>query len=481
MTDGLRRPLVVVLGGGFTGAAVAYHLARRIEAGAAGIVVIEPRETLGAGLAYSTPEPSHRVNVPAAKMSLDSAEPEQFARWLEAANLPDGDPAAFEARGVFPQRRVFARYVAAMLAPLLADGRIVHLRTRAERVAQSEDGTFAVALRDGLPVKADVLVLATTHPLPAVPPALDPVRGSAGFIADPYDTAALARSFDADARILVLGNGLTAADTIATLDRLGHRGPITALSRNGLRSRGHPPAPLEPFGDFAAEPSRTALALLRRIRRTVGEAREAGLGWHAVLDAVRNQGGAIWRGLPEAERRRLVRRLRSFWDVHRFRIAPQVEAMLDRLTREGRLQTLAASLDSAREMPAGIEIRFRRRHVRHVETGTFDLVVNTTGPAHRDVIGAEPERSLHEAGLLRLDAVGLGLATGEDGRAVGLDGRVVPGLYVAGPLARGTFGELMGLLEVTRHAEFIAAQIAAAAPGLAAEAERSVGELARSA
>ncbi|WP_235919427.1 FAD/NAD(P)-binding protein [Aureimonas psammosilenae] len=453
-------PVVAIIGGGFTGAAVAYHLARLRAASAPAILVIEPRERLGSGLAYSTREPAHRINVPATRMSLDTSEPDQFSRWLDATGASRDDPASLDAGGgAFPQRGVFGRYVAAMLDPLLAEGRVLHRRDKAIGARRLEDGRFEIALASSGEVRADILVIATTHPLPAVPHALHPIKDAPGFIADPYDPKALA-GIEPKARVLVVGNGLTAADTVATLGRLGHRGPITTVSRNGLRSRGHASVPTEPYGDFTAPPARTALELLRRIRQAISAAAGEGLSWHGVLDAVRIAGQDIWRDLSESERARIVRHLRSFWDVHRFRIAPQVEAVLDRLTAQGRLVSLAASLRSSTPSPHRLDVEFRRRRTAASERQSFDAVVNTTGPAHRSIVAQEPVHSLHQAGLAMLDRVGLGLATARSGQALDRDGQAVPRLFIAGPLARGTFGELMGLPQVTDYAEFIARQVA---------------------
>ena len=95
------------------------------------IVVIEPREKLGSGLAYSAADPDHRLNVPDVKMTLRTDRPDDYARWLggraaPADIAPNGD--------VFTARATFGAYVADQMAPLLANGRVTHLRQTARSV-----------------------------------------------------------------------------------------------------------------------------------------------------------------------------------------------------------------------------------------------------------------------------------------------------------------------------------------------------------
>ncbi|TIW30763.1 MAG: hydroxyacylglutathione hydrolase, partial [Mesorhizobium sp.] len=262
------------------------------------------------------------------------------------------------------------------------------------------------------------------------------------------------------ASVLIVGSGLTSADTVAELDRRGHRGRILAVSRHGLRSRGHPDVRGEPFGDFVSAPASTALALLERVRSTLAAAEAAGVNWQSVFDQLRLQGPLVWSALGTEERMRLVRRLRVFWDVHRFRIAPQVASVLERRRAEGTFDNIAASLVASKQDGDRLAVSLRRRGQKQIETLQFDTVVNTTGPAHGKALHLNPAlRSLAEAGLIRADRHGLGIETGLDSRAVGPKGAPLAGLFVAGPLARGTFGELMGLPEVARHAQAVASEI----------------------
>lgn len=453
------RSLVAIIGGGVSGAGVAYHLALALKDKQPAITVFEPRHELGRGLAYDTTDPAHRINVPAGRMSLLPERLEHFLEWIGRLDAVADDPGAHRADGsLFPQRQLFGRYVACALQPLIETGAIRHCRARVIDV--SRDGAFwRISDSRGGQTLADYLVIATSHPAPSTPANLAALAGHPRFVAD----STIAGSLDVvrqDDRLLVVGNGLTAADVVASLAFSGHRGSVTSVSRRGLRSRGHAPCPQEPFGEFEAVPAHSATQLLRSVRRAIRDAALSGQTWHAVIDQVRGQGHAIWQNLPIAERRRLVRHLRPFWDAHRFRIAPQVEEVLDRAIDCGRMEVLAASVASVRREGDAIHVVLRQRRAGTVER-TYDAVVVTTGPAHGGILASQPWLGrLRDLGHLQLDPTGLGIACNERSEAIAGDGHSDPTLLISGPLARGTFGELMGFPQITEHAAFVAGELA---------------------
>lgn len=108
-----------------------------------------------------------------------------------------------------------------------------------------------------------------------------------------------------------------------------------------------------------------------------------------VLDAVRQQGQRIWQALSVADRQRFLRHLRHYWDVHRYRVAPQVAEVLEARQRTGSLQVQAARLLSISGEGETLRLTLARRG-GGVQTLSVDHLILTTGPAHRALTDSQP-------------------------------------------------------------------------------------------
>jgi len=460
---------VVVIGGGFCGTFFAAQLAH-YSRDQVRISVIEPRAALGGGVAYSTPDPAHRINVPASRMILFPERPADFDDWFRrggglAAGGLESDPEALWADGaVYPRRAAFGRYIQHILdrrRQERPDVTIEHVRDAATSVEPTASG-YRIHLARGGHVEAGIVILATSHPPPGLPVLIaQHLAGDPGLIADPWQPDALA-TVAPDDDVLIIGAGLTMADVVASLARRGHRGRITAFSRRGLLPRGHAKVPVPvPFAWYAShQPPPSLLALLLQIRRQVAE---TSLPWQTIFDDVRANGQKLWRQFGAADRRRFLRHLRVYWNSHRYRIAPQIEKILVDKQQDQTLHVLAASLISAvREGDKiNVLVRPRRARAETLKSILADRVILTTGPSHGSVVQQNPAlRSLADLGLLKADELRLGVKVDELGRVVSQDGASNPTLLVVGPLAREQYGELMGLPQVAAQPDAVAAHVA---------------------
>ena len=480
---------IVIVGGGFTGTALAIHLARLGHKGVS-VTVIEPRCQLGRGVAYGTDDPAHRINVPATRMQLSAAQEGEFDQWYRASTAFTQDPAARWHDGkVYPQRGQFGAYVAEQfaLATHTSAVRLRHVQDRAIALRNRE-----IVTASGVVSEADEVVLAISHPPPALPHILQRwlaeqggekhhadrtdhsiPAGHSALIVNPWQQHALA-TVGMDDRVAIIGSGLSMCDVVASLHRQGHRGPIVAFSRRGQLPRenlsgDYPTRRL----DYQQPQADTAPGWLRRVRQEVTQAAREGLPWQLVLDDIRHNGQRIWQRLPVVEQRRFLRHLRPWWDVHRYRIAPQVSDVLNQSQAGGRLCVLAARLTGIRSAAEGIDLTLQPRPgVRAAwpewsvkPTLRVDKLIVTTGPAHGALLtGDALLNQLAEAGDIQADPLALGILVNGRSQTINQHGLANPHLYVAGPAARGRFGELMGLPQVAEHAETLACQLLAITP-----------------
>jgi uncharacterized NAD(P)/FAD-binding protein YdhS len=457
------RPNIAIIGGGFTGAVVALNLLRRLPTESAKLTIIEPRAVLGAGLAYSTLDPAHRVNVPAARLLVLAEEPGAFDQWFKASEAAVSDPDALLPDGrAYPQRAVFGAYVDGLLRQAAAAPGAIpfeHIQCLAFSVDRAAHG-FSIALENGGFVDADIIVLAVSHPPPAVPKPFRDVSSHPKFVSNPWKAGAMA-GIGATDHVLIIGTALTAADVIASLKSSGHIGRLRAISRRGLVSRLRKMQQTKTYGDFVSPPHRTVLALLRAVRDTIIRAEASGSTWGAVMDGLRVQGQEVWSALPPSEKKRFLRHLRPFWDAHRYQMAPQPAAIIDAECAAGNLRICAARIQSVSLEGEQFKVTLKSREAGVRTEEKFDAIVNCTGPDHAHVVETNSVlRSLAAAGLICADAFGLGVHTDLSARAVSRTLDPSADIFIAGPLARATFGELMGLPQVSQHAALVAQEVA---------------------
>src|SRR6185369_362266 len=151
---------VAIVGGGASGTILAAQLARR------GIksVLIDGSGRAGVGVAYSTIEPAHLLNVRAEGMSALADDPDHFVRRFEAEG---GN------RRGFAERRLFGRYLREMLSDATDKG-CASIEQSTAVSARRDGGTWHVELDDGRTVSAAALALAIGNQDP------EPLRALAG-------------------------------------------------------------------------------------------------------------------------------------------------------------------------------------------------------------------------------------------------------------------------------------------------------------
>ena len=470
---------VAIIGGGFSGAMVLANLVNHAE----GPLIIEWFEpgTLGEGVAYSTKNPIHLLNVRAERMGAFARSPEHFYEWLQTEAGKECITAVCQEREIhghsFMPRAVYAQYLSSIIAEAedkATSKGIVINRYKAQvsdaKLHNPQTQQLLLTFQEGK-LKKEILVDTAVLALGNLPPRSHGfkkglIASREGYVDDVWNTDAAhlyphhVHELSADSEIVIVGTGLTTIDTVMTLKAQGYKGTITAISRSGQLPAVHAEAAAYPAWEWVHSPHyapRTALELLVRFKREVREAEKQGYHWQSVVDSLRPVTQTIWKQLDIAQKRLFLTRLATFWNVHRHRMAPEIHKEIASLQASGMLKVAAGKIYYIGSDKEGITVAYRKRGTNRVETLRPALVLNCTGPEY-DIVASDHAllKKLRDRELITVGLLRAGIEITASGSA---KGRAEQSLFPIGTLMIGELLECSAVPELREQASEVARHV----------------------
>jgi uncharacterized NAD(P)/FAD-binding protein YdhS len=445
---------IAIVGAGFSGTLLTLHLLRRCPASTR-IHLIERNRRFGPGAAYSTGNANHLLNVPAGRMSAFRDRPQDFQEWL-AASMPE--LSSTQAAATFVPRGLYGDYIRRLLVEEMrkpANAGRLKLSRGDVLAVDDHDPALTLHLDRDRVIEADLAVLAIGNFPPEPPPGADAAfLDSDRYRADPWGADAFSALDPADP-VLLIGTGLTMVDAAITLFDQGHRGPIHALSRRGLLPRRHGVGAGTSAPRHRAFPTKLT-ALARYLREESAVAVAAGGHWQAVIDELRPFTQDVWHALSPEDRKRFMRHLRPWWEVHRHRMAPGVAERFEQARASGQLHIHAGRIQRFVLDEAGVTVAYRQRKSGTPGELTVARVINCSGPGcDYDRITDPLVRHLLDRGLVRPDTLRLGLDVTGNCALKHEDGSISRRLFAVGPATKGAFWEMTAVPDIRRQCEFL--------------------------
>jgi uncharacterized NAD(P)/FAD-binding protein YdhS len=473
---------IAIIGAGFSGTLLSLHLLRRCPP-TTKIVLIERHRQFGRGQAYATPNPGHLLNVPAGRMSAFHDRPNDFLEWLQA-QPEDELMGVVPGAGSFVPRELFGAYVRSLLNEEIRRAepreRLELVRGEVLGIDRSEHPLILSLDRDRT-ITADLAVLAVGNFPPEPMPLADPSFYDTPFYRpDPWAPEALA-DLDPAAPVLLIGTSLTMVDAVITLLDQGHTGPIHALSRRGLLPRRHAAVPPGPPREHLPFPTEVR-ALTRFLREESRRALAAGASWHAVVDELRPFTVDVWQAMSTPDKKRFLRHLRPWWDVHRHRMAGPVADRIDAARATGQLRVQAGRIRSYDIEGDTVRANVLLRGGTALTGIRVGRVVNCAGPgADYDRIAHPLVRKLLDDGTVRPDPLRLGLDITGTCALINRSGAISRRVFAIGPVTKGRFWEMTAVPDIRRQCELLAQHLSslvkAPAAGQPVAASRSTDGL----
>ncbi|THA59577.1 FAD/NAD(P)-binding protein [Ensifer adhaerens] len=421
------KPHIAIVGRGFSGVMMAIALMKSVRA-AFHVHLFDPQPTISGGQVLAAAQSGEILNSRVRDLSVAAGQPEDFNDWLSAnAEFRAAVPAAIPGfQQIFVPKSIFSDYVYQRFSEALTRRPDISMQLSCQAVLglrKQANGRFLV-MQENATVECDAVVLATGFGL----------RRGEMEVADEEKPLVRARRLVVPRHTVLLGSGVRVVDRLLQLRDNGFAGEVTILSRHGFLPQPHTRLSAAPT--FPVEPMPTRLGdIVRFVRQACAEAEEAGLGWQAAMNGLRRRARSLWRALPEEEKHRFNRHLRSIYDSHRNRLpAPLYLRLRQELASE---RTVLRKGWAGRRRPEGLMVRFAGESQETLLSADQVIDCRCSAPD----LQAPLMQSLFSGGLAEPDELDLGIAVSPAGEVLA-GGGPTRDLYAIGPLGVGSLPDI---------------------------------------
>ena len=455
---------IAIIGCGFSGIMTAAHLVRQTRHPFE-LVMIDGSSNFGKGVAYNPFSKELLLNVTASRMSAFAADPEHFLDWVmlqDGYNSTDKQTVADS----FLPRYLYGEYLTEIW------NETVNM-AKAKSVSVSMKNCFvhdidiskthvSLTLDNNEKLIADYCLLACGNQLPANPKISEErFYYSSRYFHDPWSANAVENA-DPLLPVLILGNGLTCADTILALQGNGFRNNIVTVSPNGFYLQPN----LFPTGaDNSILPELNGKTRLIELVSVINRHRKLvvrrGGNPGSVIDGLRPVTQQLWKNLSAEDKRTFLKRLNFLWNAFRHRIPSEVYRKIMQLKQSGGLVQIRGNILNFSEVSNGVCITYFDKSVKSAHKLLVSRVINCTGPA-TDILmtGNNLLKNGLKKGIFRQDSLKLGLvADAESFKMLDHDDKPYQNLFATGALLRGVLWESTAVKELREQAESIASQL----------------------
>lgn len=401
---------IAIIGGGLSGTLLAYYLLQEDRHPVTVYLFEKDYQQLSRGIAYRASNENQLLNVPAASMNLYGLQSGDFYRWLQSndhRNILPGD---------FVSRALFGTYLKELFQKSLDHSKHVKVKVITDEVIDviKEDDALHVSTINGHTYHVAKAVVANGILPPADPfeVTLD-IKLTGLYQSNPWNFRYLDQLKNHD-HVVLIGTGLTMLDHAAVLLKNDKNIQVTAFSRRGLLPLVHKPYQPYDFPDYFIVPNDDIGELFRSIRTYYLMHKDKGLDWRDLIDRVRNQVPQLWKALSAVSKKRFIRHLKPYWEVHRHRAPEQVLSVIHQAMREGRFTLLKGKIHEVTTNGQCLIIELINSNgITGIQANYF---LNSSGLQQNISLTSDPLlRKLLERGYMAPDNNTLGVETDEQG------------------------------------------------------------------